>query len=276
MSVSALADRLGLKVARSATSHVMLRDSGNRVLIFADPDGRAYVNGKALSSRGGVRRIKGVMYVPRRFEASIRALLRTTGPEPMPEPPDYTPPTRFTVVIDPGHGGKDPGAVSCLGFHEKTVNLAVALELSRLLRLQGIKVKLTRDRDVFIPLNDRAAMADAFGADLFVSIHADSCGTPSVRGYTVYVSRSASVRSRSAARVIGQAMARSGLANKGIREGDFRVLVRTRCPALLVELGYLSNPLEAALLSREEFLAGLARILALGIRECFQGAAFTL
>ncbi len=91
------------------------------------------------------------------------------------------------VVLDPGHGGKDPGAIGVSGTYEKHVAFAVAGELARLLRAQGrYRVALTRENDVFIPLEDRVAGAQARGAALFVSLHADAVADPLVRGASVY------------------------------------------------------------------------------------------
>ena len=90
-------------------------------------------------------------------------------------------------MLDPGHGGKDPGAVGVSGTFEKHVAFAAAGELKRQLELDGrCRVALTRGSDVFIPLEERVAAAQAMGAALFVSMHADAIADPSVRGASVY------------------------------------------------------------------------------------------
>ena len=92
------------------------------------------------------------------------------------------------VVIDPGHGGKDPGAVGKHGTYEKDVVLAMGRELHRLLsREEGIQVHMTRDRDVFLPLRERTRIAHDRNADLFISIHADASTDRRVRGSSVYI-----------------------------------------------------------------------------------------
>jgi N-acetylmuramoyl-L-alanine amidase len=94
---------------------------------------------------------------------------------------------RPLVMLDPGHGGKDPGAIGVSGTHEKTIALAAAQELRKLLEASGkYRVEMTRSRDVFIPLDDRVARARARGAMLFVSMHADALPDRSVRGASVY------------------------------------------------------------------------------------------
>jgi N-acetylmuramoyl-L-alanine amidase len=90
-------------------------------------------------------------------------------------------------MLDPGHGGKDPGAIGVSGTLEKQVSLATALELKRQLEAGGrYRVELTRARDVFIPLDDRVERAQRKGAALFVSMHADALSDHSVRGASVY------------------------------------------------------------------------------------------
>jgi N-acetylmuramoyl-L-alanine amidase len=109
---------------------------------------------------------------------------RPVGLPPIAGPADAS---RPLVVIDPGHGGFDPGAGSG-AVKEKTVALAIARALrDKLLEAGGIRVALTRDEDRFIPLSDRPAIARQLGADLFVSIHADSADAPDARGASVYV-----------------------------------------------------------------------------------------
>ncbi len=99
-------------------------------------------------------------------------------------PPPHTLPL---VVLDPGHGGKDPGAIGISGTYEKYVALATALELRRQLELSGrYRVGLTRTRDVFIPLEERVNIAQKRGAALFVSMHADAMHDPRVHGASVY------------------------------------------------------------------------------------------
>lgn len=91
------------------------------------------------------------------------------------------------VMLDPGHGGKDPGAIGVSGTYEKHIAFAAAQELRRQLLASGrCRVTLTRSRDVFIHLRDRVEIAQTHGAALFVSMHADALSDPSVRGASVY------------------------------------------------------------------------------------------
>jgi len=118
--------------------------------------------------------------VARRLASRPPSLVPTPVPVPAADP-------RRVIVIDPGHGGIDPGALGDDGVHEKTIVLAAARTLARKLEQTGrYKVILTRDRDVFVRLRDRIAIARRANADLFVSLHADSIGDKSLRGLSVY------------------------------------------------------------------------------------------
>lgn len=104
--------------------------------------------------------------------------------------PDNKPPTvaeKPLIVLDPGHGGQDPGAIGVGGIYEKDITLATAKEVKRQLEATGrYRVKLTRDSDVFIRLRDRVAIGREAGADLFISLHADSISSGDVRGMSIY------------------------------------------------------------------------------------------
>jgi len=95
---------------------------------------------------------------------------------------------QMVVVIDPGHGGKDPGAVS-RGIQEKDVVLGIGLKLGKYINenFSDVKVIFTRNTDVFVPLIDRSRIANKSKADLFISLHANTCGTPSLRGTETFV-----------------------------------------------------------------------------------------
>ncbi|HYG85689.1 MAG TPA: N-acetylmuramoyl-L-alanine amidase [Azospirillum sp.] len=108
-------------------------------------------------------------------------------PAPPPPPPATRVPEKPLVVLDPGHGGEDPGAVGVGGVYEKDVTLAMARELRRHLEASGrYRVLLTREKDVFIRLRERVGIARDVGADLFISLHADSISSGTVRGLSVY------------------------------------------------------------------------------------------
>ncbi|MBN2272184.1 MAG: N-acetylmuramoyl-L-alanine amidase [Sedimentisphaerales bacterium] len=260
ISVQEMAALLGMRVDETTAIHVTLKNATNTVMLFTFAGGKVYVNAKPICEVGTVNRIAGQIYVPKSLVSQIRAAMSARPSVSIRKPSGC-------VVIDAGHGGKDPGATSCLGFQEKTVNLAVAQKVASLLGRSGVKAIMTRSSDTFIELEERAAVANRCDADLFVSIHADSCPNSSTRGFTIYVSRSASWSSRRAASAIVKSLAKTGLTSRGTQKADYRVLVQTRGPAVLIELGYLSNISDAGLLRDSSFQSRLAQAIARGISD---------
>jgi N-acetylmuramoyl-L-alanine amidase len=128
--------------------------------------------------------VTGGLLLPARVGAASPRPERSRVAAPAPPPLPMAPPM---VVIDPGHGGKDPGAIGVSGTYEKDIALATAQELRGQLLVTGrFRVALTRTSDVFIPLEERVAYAQGQGAALFVSMHADALADRSVHGASVY------------------------------------------------------------------------------------------
>lgn len=173
------------------------------------------------------------------------------------------------IVIDAGHGGKDPGALGRGPMVEKEVNLRVSRLLAEELELRGADVIQSRTGDRFISLTGRANIAESNRADLFVSIHADAARRPSATGTTVYIARNASRQSQRAGRAIEDALVRAGFESRGVRKAGFRVLVGHSRPAVLVECGFLSNREEAYRLARPDYQERVARAIAEGITNHF-------
>jgi N-acetylmuramoyl-L-alanine amidase len=138
----------------------------------------------------------GAFLVPAWFQ---EALARSTHTPAKPHKPAKKPNAPL-VMLDPGHGGKDPGAIGVSGTYEKNIALAAAGDLRRLLEAGGrYRVELTRTRDVFVPLDERVARAQSRGAALFVSMHADAVSNHSVRGASVYTLSTAASDAQTAA-----------------------------------------------------------------------------
>jgi N-acetylmuramoyl-L-alanine amidase len=172
-----------------------------------------------------------------------------------------------TIVIDPGHGGKDPGATSSSGYEEKSVNLDVAVQIAQILKEKGLKVIMTRNNDEFIELEERAAIANRNKADIFISIHSDASVKSSTNGFTVYVERSSPSTSINLANAIDRRMSQTGLNSNGVKKANYRVLTHTGCPAVLIELGYLSNYWEAKQLRNKDKQRQLSQAIADGITD---------
>jgi len=270
LSVNDLGSRLGLSVTTAGNPYYELKNASNRVLLFMYDNGKVYVNGSSVASVGPVVDVNGTYYVSEILLSQIRPYLQsgqsTWTPTPPPSPTPWTPRTNIRrVVIDPGHGGKDPGAISYLGHHEKDIVLQISRRLASILQRRGVEVIMTRRDDTFVELEERAAIANRADADLFVSIHADSHNDRVHQGFTVYVARSASNTSRQVGRSLENTLSRIGIPSKGLRSADYRVLVQTRCPAVLVETGFLSNPNEAAMLLDGNYQERIASAIAEGI-----------
>jgi N-acetylmuramoyl-L-alanine amidase len=175
-----------------------------------------------------------------------------------------------TVVVDAGHGGKDSGAYRRYGPPEKMATLDVAQRLERKLRESQLKTVMTRDSDVFIPLNDRVAMENAQKNAIFVSIHFNDSRRRKIRGFETYYHSGASVDL--ADRIQQKLMMIPSSANGGVHTANFRVLRLANCPAVLVECGYLSNRSEGSQARDSEYRELLADRIAEAIVEVRYGS----
>jgi len=173
------------------------------------------------------------------------------------------------AVVDPGHGGADPGAVSA-ALREKDLTLAVALAVARELSLFRAAVRLTRQTDAAVSLADRVEMANAVGADLFLSVHINAGGGT---GFESYVHPSADERTRqirsAVHRKVAAVFTEAGFPDRGEKQADLYVLRRTRMPAVLLEYGFIDHPRDAAFLADAEVQVRLARATAEGVAEAF-------
>lgn len=175
------------------------------------------------------------------------------------------------IFVDAGHGGTDPGAVAN-GVIEQSVNLNVANELARLLRQGGYEVmqyRTTTTENVLpnknADLTNRANMANNWGADYFISIHSNSSLNPSANGFEAYVYRLGTRSEDLAQSIVDSVVSQLGSKDNGVRQANFAVLRRTRMPATLLELGYLSNPTEALNLNSPAWQRAVARAIYDGI-----------
>ncbi len=194
-----------------------------------------------------------------------------------PPPAATTPPTRpqvpnrrVVVVIDPGHGGPDPGAVGIGGLREKDVVLPISLQVASLLEQQGIQVVLTRQDDRDLDLAPRVQIAQRANANLFVSIHANaiSMSRPDVNGLeTYYYSNSGLALAQTIHRNMLQG---TGMNDRGVRQARFYVLRNTSMPAVLLETGFVTGRDDAARLADPAFRARMAEAIARGILQYVQ------
>jgi N-acetylmuramoyl-L-alanine amidase len=181
---------------------------------------------------------------------------------------DRKPESPFTVVIDPGHGGFDPGneRSSDKFLHEKVIALGIGLQVGQMIEdnLTNVKVVYTRKTDVFRSLNNRVLIANSSEADCFLSIHCNSNPYSSIRGVQVHIHDHAFLKSKKLAQSIEYELKTSagrqmrGIYNAKDRRHNLYVLQYTNMPGALVEVGFMSNPAEEKFLNTDEGQEALA------------------
>lgn len=188
-----------------------------------------------------------------------------------------------TVVLDAGHGGYDPGAITSQGLYEKEINLEMAKKVGELLSPSGIEVVLTRDEDEdYAPegvrgkttkkqgdLNYRIAMAAKAKADIFISLHVNATANVQKSGAETFY-HYGSEQGKKLAECIQQELIKiPGMNRRVAKPGEFYVLKNTTMPAVIIELGYLSNNGERKKLQQSWYQEQLARGVAKGIAKYF-------
>ena len=186
--------------------------------------------------------------------------------------------SREVIVIDPGHGGRDSGAIGYHGTHEKDLNLQIANRLTKLLKKKGYRVISTRERDEYIDNKIRADMANKKKARVYISIHNNSLDNDkTTEGIQVlyYPNRTSSIGDldnyQLAEIMMDNLIRGTGAVNKGvIKRPDLIVLNRTKMPAILIECGFLSNGKEEKLLSKSSYQKKIVNSILKGLEEYFQ------
>ena len=187
-----------------------------------------------------------------------------------------------SIVIDPGHGGSDSGAVGLNQTQEKTITLEIAYRLRGLLEKTGAKVIMTRsdDRDVFgknasatDELNARTAIANNSKADAFISIHIDAFTNRIAGGTTTYYYQKTPYDALLAQSIQSFTGSASGLQDRGAVAANFYVIKNTVMPAVLAEIAFISNPAEERLIKTAEFQQKMAQGIFYGLDRFFTQAA---
>ena len=188
-----------------------------------------------------------------------------------------------TVVIDPGHGGKDPGAKG-LKAKEKDLALQVAKRLSILLKKAGYEVVMTRNRDVYLTLGERPAVAEKFKGDIFISIHCNATTNTTTKGIETFIYTPEGTKSTYGGKISGhekgniynknntrlgyeiqKKLLLMNSTDRGLKHSRFKVLRLSPIPAVLVELGFVSSPTEEKNLMTPNYQYLLAYRIAQGI-----------
>lgn len=189
---------------------------------------------------------------------------------PQPTAPTFPPAARtgrIVVAIDPGHGGRDPGAVGIGGLQEKNVVFPVSMRVAQLLREAGVDVVMTRTSDLTLDLEPRVNIANRANATIFLSIHANaiSLSRPDVNGVETYY---ASEAGRQLATIIhANVQPASGLGDRGVKEARFYVLRNTTMPAALLELGFVTGAQDVVQLRDPAWQERMAQAITRGILQ---------
>lgn len=190
------------------------------------------------------------------------------SPNPSGNPLPAVPRNGKIVVIDPGHGGGDPGAIGIGGIRESDVVLDISRQVTALLKQQGVEAVMTRTRDEEIELEPRVQFADRANADVFVSIHANAfdANRTDVNGIETYYFSGGS--GQPLARAVQDSLLQElGARDRGVRTANFYVIRYTSMPAILVETGFVTGTEDAARLASPAGRTRIARAIARGILQ---------
>ena len=283
------------------------RGENAKVLIGSD---LVLIGSERITLSASTRTAKSAVIVPIDFQPKVVNRLRAKADKEK----GHDIPKIRSIVIDAGHGGKDPGAIGPTGLEEKGVVLDICKRLKEILQQRGFKVRLTRENDTFISLKERTEMASRADVDLFVSIHANASPVRSAYGFEVYCAYDLGFADRTAlerkenerlmfnglsikknapdvekiildmlydhkqhesgvlAEQVGQKTAKLiKTKDRGAKNERFFVLRNTLVPAILVEVGFLSNPKEEKLLKTSAYRQEIAQSLAASISDYANG-----
>ena len=201
-------------------------------------------------------------------------------PDPNVSFPPYEIPNRsgkHVIVIDPGHGGSDAGAIGPTGVSEKSVSLAVSLKAQQLLKSNGYHVVMTRTTDVDVAapgvpdgveLQARVDKAPP-DAEIFISVHCNAFSNGSANGMETYHAPTA-IQGRRLATLLNEELERlGGLNNRGVKGARFYVMTHSKCAASLIELGFITNPREEKLLASSDYQYKLAQAITNAVNRYF-------
>jgi len=298
-----------------AAQTAVLTRSGREVKLLVDSP-IVLVNGCPERISPAPSNYQGIVVVPWKFKEQI--LSRLIMPEKAGTEICVLGYRLKRIVIDPGHGGKDPGAIGKAGLREKDVVLDIGRRLRDVLESDGFSVVMTRDSDEFIPLSGRSEIANKAKADLFISIHANANRSRWIRGMEVYhprekseeiipglaadhdssyifnqlnISRSSKntkaivldmiyTQNQADAINLSKCITRSADKNlevreRGVKAASFYVLRNTQIPAILIEVGYITNAREAKYLKSDSYRQDVVDAIAKGIanykQQCLAG-----
>ncbi len=220
-----------------------------------------------------LQRSTGALFPPAAPSSSTPDVISIPTPPPNTPPPSPRPrrvaQKRIVVVIDPGHGGKDPGAIGIGGLQEKNVILPISIKIAAILEQQGIQVVMTRDSDYFVDLGPRTVMADRVNANVFVSIHANSmpANRTDINGLETYYYESGQ---RLARTIHNSILGSIDIRDRGVRKARFYVLRKSSMPSVLVEVGFVTGVVDSPRLGTTAYQNQMAEAISRGILQYVQ------
>ncbi|MDY0404433.1 N-acetylmuramoyl-L-alanine amidase [Virgibacillus sp. 179-BFC.A HS] len=175
----------------------------------------------------------------------------------------------FNIVIDAGHGGKDPGAIGPNGMKEKYLTLSTAQKVRDVLQSEGATVIMTRSGDQFISLDQRVQLSNSYHTSAFISLHYNAYPVLTVNGISTHYYSSSGPDMRLAQTIQSSLMQHVNMTNRGIRQSDYHVLRTNGDLAVLIELGFVTNPYDAAKIQTGNYQTEVARAIADGLKIYF-------
>ncbi len=173
----------------------------------------------------------------------------------------------LTIVLDAGHGGRDPGAIAVDGTYEKDLIVDITRNIAAKLRTYGATVIETRTADYFISLDERANMSNREQADAFISVHYNSFPVLSVQGINTFYNSQTDYQL--ALDIHSELAANVPLQNRGIEQANYKVLRNTQAPSILLELGFISNPYDLSMIRTADYQNNVADSIAAGLMQYF-------
>ncbi|MGM9552400.1 MAG: N-acetylmuramoyl-L-alanine amidase [Clostridia bacterium] len=248
----------------NVVSRIRYSQHEDRFRVVADLN--ADINYEILKLKNGVE-----IYLTKN-NSSVQEI--PTEPETTPTEPTYPNLGGYVVVIDPGHGGTDPGAIYPIGSsnpsaREKDITLNIALKIKAILTNAGVKVVMTREGDTYPTLPERVELANSINADLYVSVHCNAMENKNeIDGAQVYYHSSSATGKKIASIVYEKIINYTGMTRRGIQDGSsLYVLKNTTMPAILTEGGFITNEKDRKYLNTELGRQAMANAIADGIME---------
>jgi N-acetylmuramoyl-L-alanine amidase len=278
-SVRLIGDRIYIQASEKLKANVLyLRDPDRLVIDLPNSELDATMNGQPVRQNGEiavdspyVAKIRYALFADKPPTVRIVLDLKTKAEAAVLETnfPNQTvlqlKTPKYTIVLDAGHGGHDSGAVSATGRFEKDFNLSMVNKIKKLLEQEPqIQVLTTRSDDTFLELDERVEFANSRKADLFVSVHGNYY-TSKLSGSETYYYREES--KPLADLVHSYVVQATGFPDRGVRKEKFRVVTTTAMPAVLLEIGYLSNPGDEVQMYSEPFQDRVARAIVAALKD---------